>query len=198
MKTPIVSVFGLLAVAAIHAADLGSDVNVMPPPGWKSVQPFSPLLAPSPYATLKYVPADGRHAAVTITLVPADVLGFAVRDFPSLSKFTLIAAQPFLPADEPAPRVVEHGLPAGLATWVTAICPAPPQAAPGPETYRMATTASLLLDSNHLVHFTILHDGDNVSEFRQAVDMIRTVHLREVPATAMGGPDSGPLRKPGQ
>ena len=185
MKRVLLSLLVFSAFTWARADNLGADVGVMPPSGWKSVEPFPPLLAPSPFATLKYVPADARHAAIIITLMPADVLGFSVRDFASLNQFTLIAAQPYLPAGAPAPRVIEHSLPAGLANCVTVTCPLKPAAAPGPAPYRMATTASLLLDANHLVHFTILHDEENVPEFRQAVEVIRTVHLREIHALAM-------------
>lgn len=187
MKPLLLSLLALLPLAGGRAALLGADVNLTPPPKWKSVEPFSPLLEPSPYATLKFVPADGGHAALIITLLPADVLGFAVHDCSTLAQFTLVAAQPYFPSDAPPPRLIEQGLPSGLAACITVTMPSEPGSATNSaDAFRMATTATLLLDSKHLVHFAILHDAEDAPEFRQAVETIRTVRLRDAQTTAMG------------
>lgn len=193
MKHPLAScLFLVVAMASIHAEPLG-EIDLTPPPGWKSVQPFSPLLADSPLVTLKFVPDDERRAAFIVTLLPADrdYLDFAVTDLDSLSKLTVMAAQPFL--DSESPRPVPSALPVveGLAASLTIPC-APAAATSAAESHRMATTACLLLDAKHVVHVLIYHNGVEAPEYLQAIKAMRSMRVREGGSTRPSG-DMAPL-----
>jgi hypothetical protein len=167
MKRLLAGLLLLGSLATTRSELLGRNLDLTPPPGWKRVAPFSPLLAESPYATLKYVTADGRRASIVVTLLPVDLLGFAVNDAASLIEFTLIAAEPFLPASTPIAFPVRKG----FAFSVTA-------PALAPNSHRMTTTACLLLDSKHLVHVAISHDDTEQPEFQQAMQALRSMRLR--------------------
>jgi hypothetical protein len=167
----------ILSATAGRTDILGGEISLSPPPGWKSVTPFQPLLSPSPHATLKYIPTDGRHALLVITLLPPDVLGFEVKDRISLERFNRIAAEPFLSGRIAPPQPVELELPDCLATCLTTDYSGPGLPAT-PEPYRLATTASLLVGRNHLVHVAIFHDGRDAPEYRQALQALQSLRHR--------------------
>jgi hypothetical protein len=143
---------------------LGDTVRLRPPPGWERTEPYPENMEASPFPTVRYVHRTG-DCEITLTLLPTNLLGFAVKDQPTLLRFNRIAAEPFV-SSAPTAAIAEFPLARGLAISTTA--------APSPEREsetgsRIATVASVLLESKHLVHVAIFHDPQQAPEFVQAL-----------------------------
>lgn len=173
--------FMLLATvvtARLPAEMLGGDLEVTPATGWHRVDPFADGQPRAPYPVLKFVPKDGRNAAVLMSLVPADAPGFIVTDLDSLKIFNRLAARPYLPAPDARPPVTELKVNDGLGVAMTNEDPALIGKPPPPGEYKIATTVTLLLHGNLLVHATIFHDEKDSVDFGEAMKTI----LSAVPA----------------
>lgn len=173
MKRLLTSCLLALGALANGRCDvLGDVISLTPPAGWERVQPHPACLDESPFPTLKYLLHDGQQAEIVITLLPANIVGFPVTDAESLTKFSLIAAQPYLPASAPQPRVAEFTLPDGLAIAITIPRPA---VAPAEAREHIATVTGLLIGSKQLVHVAILHEPGKTPEFLQALQTMFSI-----------------------
>jgi len=173
------AVFLLLSCfARVHAAMLGHDVEVTAVPGWLSVEPLAPDQPKPPYPVLKFVPKDGRNAAVLLSLLPANVPGYEVTDLASLKGFNLVASRPYLPGPDARPPVTELKVPDGLGVFITSEDPALIGKAPPPGEYKIAATVSLLLGGKTLVHCTVFFDEKDSAEFQEAIKLVlsATIH----------------------
>jgi len=171
----LLSVF---ALARVHAEMLGHDVEVTAVPGWQSVEPLAPGQPKPPYPVLKFVPKDGRNAAVLLSLLPANVPGYEVTDLASLKGFNLVASRPYLPGPDARPPVTELKVHDGLGVSITSEDPALIGKAPPPGEYKIATTVSLLLGGKTLVHCTLFYDEKDSAEFQEAIKLVlsATIH----------------------
>lgn len=166
-----------LTLVRIHAGMLGPDIEVAAVPGWESVEPLPPGQPKPAYPVLKYVPKDGRNAAVLLSLLPANGPGYEVTDLASLKAFNLMAARPYLPRPDARPAATELKIPGGLAVYLTNEDPALVGKAPPPGEYKIATTVSLLLGGRALVHGTIFYDEMDSPAFREALQLLRSLSL---------------------
>jgi hypothetical protein len=159
-------------LARAHAEMLGANVAVTAVAGWKRVDPLPPRQSAPPYPVLKFVPTDGRNAALLLSLLPANVPGYEVTDLASLKGFNLVASRPFLASPDARPPVTELAVPGGLGVAITNEDPALVGKAPPPGEYKIATTASLLLGGKTLVHCTIFYDERDSTELKEALKII--------------------------
>lgn len=160
------------ALARVHAEMLGREVEVIAAPGWESVAPLPPGQPLPPYPVLKFVPKDGRNAAVHLSLVPANVPGYEVTDLPSLKGFNLVASRPYLPGPDARPPVTELKVHDGIGVAITSEDPALIGKAPPPGEYKIATTVSLLLGGKTLVHCIVFYDEKDSADFQEAMQLI--------------------------
>src|SRR4051812_7444257 len=107
-----------LAAASGHAELLGDAVEVTAVAGWKNVSAAEPGQPLPRFPVLKYVPADGRNAAILLTLAPANAPGFEVNDLASLARFNLMAARPFLPDPDAKPPLTELRIAGGIGGYI--------------------------------------------------------------------------------
>ena len=178
MNRLLTLLLALFALAQVHAANLGEDLEITPVPGWKSVDPYQSGQPEGPVPTLKFAPKDGRNAAIIISVLPARVPGLAVTDRESLEAFNLMSAQPYLPEPDALPPVTELRVDGGIGVSITNEDPALIGKPTPPDEYRMATTATLLLGREHLIVCTIFHDQRDSTDFREAMKILLSVAPR--------------------
>lgn len=175
---PLLALLFALVISLPSRADmLGQAVEVTPHPEWKSVEPGNPGEAPAPFPTRRYIPRNGRNATVLLTVLPNDITGFAITDLPSLKRFNLLSAQPYLPNPEAVPPVLELEIPNGIAVTITCEDPALVGKPVPPGEYRIATTASVLLGRKWVIHCTVYYDEKDSPELKEALDILRSATL---------------------
>ena len=161
-----------LAFTSGHAELLGNTIDVTAAQGWKSVSAVEPGQSAPPFPVLKYVPADGRNAAILLSLLPANAPGFEVTDLASLTRFNLIAARPFLPGPDAKPALTELKIPGGIGGYIVNVDPDLVGKPVPPNEYRIAATATVLLEGKHLVHCTIFYDEKDSADFKEALRIL--------------------------
>jgi hypothetical protein len=186
MKRLIALVLTLAALMPSRADTLGQAIGITPHPEWKSVEPGNPGEPPPPFPTRRYVPKNGRNATVLLTLLPNAIAGFTVTDLPSLKRFSLLTAQPFLPNPETVPPVLELEIAHGIAVALTCEDPALVGKPVPPGEYRIATTASVLLGREWVIQCTVFHDEKDSVELSEALAIIRSVTI--LPTSGGPGP----------
>jgi hypothetical protein len=161
-----------LVLAPLRAELLGKNIDVTTIPGWKSVEPLEPGQPVPPFPVLKYVPVDGRNAAILLSLLPANVPGHEVTDLASLKRFNLLASTPYLPSPDTKPAAKELNVPGGIGVLITNEDPALAGKPVPPNEYRIATTATLLLDGQYLIHATLFYDELDSAEFTEGMKIL--------------------------
>lgn len=161
-----------LMLVSLRAEMLGPALEVTATAGWKSVEPLDPSQSPPPFPILKYVPADGRNAAILLSLLPANVPGHEVTDLGSLKRLNLLASRPYLPGPDANPTVTELKVPGGIGVLITSEDPALVGKPVPPNEYRIATTASVLLDGQYLIHATLFYDELDSVEFKEGIKIL--------------------------
>ena len=162
----------------LRAEPLGRVIEVTAVPGWRSVDPLDPGQQPPPFPILKYVPMDGRNAAILLSLLPANVPGHEVTDLDSLKRFNLMAARPYLPSPEDKPAVTELKVPGGVGVLITSEDPALAGKPVPPNEFRIATTASILLGGGYLVHATLFYDELDSADFKEGIKILLSAGTR--------------------
>jgi hypothetical protein len=179
-------VFLLLSSAALASARaelLGNVVDVLPPQGWKSVGAAEPGQPPAPFPVLKFVPEDGRNAAVILSLLPSNAPGYEVHDLASLTRFTLVAARPFLPSPDARPPLTELKVSGGIGGYIVNEDPALVGKPVPPDEYRIATTATVLLQGRYLIHCTILYDEQDSRDFKEGLKLLLSASVHAANST---------------
>jgi hypothetical protein len=161
-----------LVLAPLRAELLGKVIEVTAIPGWKSVEPLEPGQAIPPFPVLKYVPVDGHNAAVLLSLLPANVPGHEVTDLASLKRFNLLASTPYLAAPDAKPVVNELKVTGGIGVYLTNEDPALVGKPVPPNEYRIATTATLLLDGQYLIHATVFYDELDSADLKEGLKIL--------------------------
>lgn len=164
--------FSCLVLAPLRAEPLGKVIEVTAVPGWKSVEPLDAGQPPPPFPILRYVPADGRNAAILLSLLPANVQGREVTDLASLKRFNLMASRPYLPSPDAKPAPTELDVPNGIGVYLTNQDPALVGKPVPPNEYRIATTATVLIDGQYLIHATLFYDELDSAEFKEALKIL--------------------------
>ena len=167
-----------LALAPLRADPLGKTLEVVPTEGWKSVDASIPGEPLPPFPILKFVPKDGRNAAIFLSLVPANVPGYEVTDLDSLKRFTFNAAKPYLPDPSARPAVTELKVAGGIGISITNEDPALTGKPVPPNEYRIVTTATILLDGQYLIHASIFYDELDSREFKEGLKILLSVSAR--------------------
>lgn len=184
MKRLLLLCFVASLTAARLAADmLGSAVEVNPVAGWKSVSPLLPGQEQPPYPVLKFAPSDGRNAAILLSLLPADVPGYEVNNLDALTRFNLMAARPYLPSPEAKPPATELKVYGGIGAYITNEDPALVGKPVPPNEYRIATTASVLLEGKYLIHCTIFYDEADSADFKEALKILLSAGVHRAGST---------------
>lgn len=161
-----------VVLAPLRAEMLGKAIEVAAVPGWKSVEPLDPGQEQPPFPILKYVPVDGRNAAIMLTLLPANVPGHEVTDLASLKRFNLLASSPYLPSPDAKPASNDLRVPGGIGVYITNEDPALVGKPVPPNEYRIATTASVLLEGQYLVHATLFYDELDSAAFKEGLKIL--------------------------
>ena len=174
----LVLLLTLAALVSLRAETLGGVIKITPVAGWSRENPGEPGQQETRYPTLRFVPKDGRNAAIIIILLPSDAPGFTVTNHASLERFNLLSARPYIanPDDPPAPSVVE--IPHGIGVSITNEDPALIGKPVPPNEYRIATSVSVLLDRKYLIHCTIFYDEKDSTELREALDILLSATLK--------------------
>lgn len=178
MKRCSIICLALFAVVQVQAARLANIVEFTPPAGWVQADPNITDPRINPANTIKFVPADGRHAEVLLTLLMADNRGFPVKDLTSLQRFNLMSATPYLPTPGAKPPCHDLKVADGLGLYVTNEDPNLVGKPVPPGEFRIATTVSLYLAGKFLVHGTILYNQPDSAEFSQARQLIQSAKVR--------------------
>jgi hypothetical protein len=176
------AVFLLLAcllVAPLRAEPLGKAIEITAPAGWKSVAPLEPGQPQPPFPILRYVPTDGRNASVLLTLLPATVPGHEVTDLASLKRFNLMASRPYLPSPDATPTATELTVPGGIGVYLTNEDPALVGKPVPPNEYRIATTATVLIDGQYLIHATVFYDEHGSADFKEGLKILLSASTHE-------------------
>lgn len=167
-----------LVLAPLRAEMLGKVLEVPAVPGWKSVEPLDPGQPHLPFPVLKYVPVDGRNAAVMLSLLPANVPGHEVTDLASLKRFNRSASASYLPDPEDNPVPTDLKVPGGIGVYLSCVDQALVGKPVPPNEYRIATTATVLLDGQYLVHATIFHDELDSADLKEALKILLSIAPR--------------------
>jgi len=161
-----------LVLAPLRAEFLGKNIDVTTIPSWKSVEPLEPGQPVPPFPVLKYVPVDGRNAAILLSLLPANVPGHEVTDLASLKRFNLLASSPYLPSPDAKPTVKELNVSGGIGVLITSEDPSLVGKPVPPNEYRIATTATVLLDGQYLVHAMLFYDEIDSADFTEGMKIL--------------------------
>jgi hypothetical protein len=159
-------------LASGRAELLGNAVEVTAAPGWKSVSAVEPGQTPPPFPVIKFVPADGRNAAVLLSLLPANAPGYEVNDLASLTRFNLVAARPFLPGPDAKPPLTPLKVSGGIGGYIVNEDPALVGKPVPPDEYRIAATATVLLEGKYLINCTIFYDEKDSPDFKEALHIL--------------------------
>ena len=167
----------LLLALPLSADSLGNKVQVKPVAGWE----LSAKVKPVPFPTLRYGPADGRNAAVLLTLFPAAQAG--VTNLATLKLFHRKGCTPFVRALDTDVPQTEVKLPGGgVGVFASFEDPSLVGKPPQRENYKWTTSFSFLLGDDALVQATIFSDDTTTSEFKEALAIIRSMALVSQPA----------------
>ena len=170
--------FLLAALVPLRADTLGGAIRITPVSGWILEEaPTSGQEEPA-FPTLRYVPKDGRNASLVLTLLPTNVPGLTITNVVSLARLNLLLAQPYLANPEDTPPFTELEIPDGIAVCITNEDPALIGKPVPPGEYRIATSASVLLDRKHLIHATIFYDEKDSPELRQALQILLSAKVK--------------------
>jgi len=172
-----------VALVSARADLLGTAVDVLPAQGWKSISAIEPGQTPPPFPTLKFVPADGRNAAVILSLLPANAPGYEVNDLASLTRFNLVAARPFLSAPDARPPLTELKIAGGIGGYIVNEDPDLVGKPVPPDEYRIAATATVLLEGKYLIHCTIFYDEKDSRDFKEALKLLLSASVHAPSST---------------
>jgi len=170
--------FLLAAAATLHADTLGSAIRITPVAGWIREEAPTTGQEEAPFPTLHYVPKDGRNASIILTLLPTNMPGLTINNIVALARFNLLLAQPYLANPEDTPPFTELEIPDGMAVCITNEDPALIGKPVPPGEYRIATSATVLLEGKHLIHCTIFYDEKDSPELRQALQILLSAKLK--------------------
>lgn len=168
----------LASLVPLHADNLGGAIRISPVTGWTREEALPPGQEEPPFPTLRYVPKDGRNAALILTLLPNDVPGFTITNLSSLKRFNLLLAQPYLANTDDSPPVTELDIPNGIAVCITNEDPALIGKPAPPGEYKIATTACVLLDRKYVIHGTIFYDERGSDDLHQALQILLSAKVR--------------------
>lgn len=170
--------FLLATLVPLQADTLGGAIRITPVAGW--IQQEAPTPAPEApsFPTLHYAPKDGRNASIVLTLLPTNVPGLTITNVVSLARLNLLLAQPYLANPEDTPPFTELEIPDGIAVCITNEDPALIGKPVPPGEYRIATSASVLLDRKYLIHCTIFYDEKDSPELRQALQILLSAKVK--------------------
>jgi hypothetical protein len=167
-----------LVLAPARAELLGRVIEITAVPGWKIAASDDENDASSRFPLLKYVPADGRHASLVVSLLPANTPRHEVTDFASLTRFNLMMSRPYLAdavtAPEPAPLKVIDGIGVQLTHEDPALIGKP---VPSDEN-RFVTVASVLLAGRYLVHAELFYDERDSVDFKEGMKILLSASPR--------------------
>jgi hypothetical protein len=142
------------------------------------VDPLDSGQPPPPYPILKYVPTDGRNAALLLSLLPANVPGHEVTDLDSLKRFNLLAARPYLPRPEDKLAATELKVNGGVGVLTTSQDATLVGKPVPPGEFRIATSASVLLDGGYLIHATLFYDELDSTAFKEGIKILLSAGVR--------------------
>ncbi len=173
-----VLLFLLAALVPLHADTLGGAIKISPVSGWMREESLAPGQEEPLFPTLRYVPKDGRNAAIILTLLPNDMPGLTISNAVALARFNLLLAQPYLANPEDTPPFTELEIPNGIAVCITNEDPALIGKPVPPGEYRIATSACVLLDRKYVIHCTIFYDEMDSAELRQALKILLSATVK--------------------
>jgi len=151
-----------------RAVILGYDVDFTPPDGWEQVKPDQS----SPFPTLKFVPKDGRNAAVFVTLIPPELM--VVDDAASLAKFFQFLCIIYLPTPDAKITAKELKLPHGSGLYYSFEDPALIGKPVKPKDYKFATPVGLWLPPGRTIQATLFTDSLSSRDFTEGMQLLRS------------------------
>lgn len=170
--------FLLAALVPLRADTLGGAIRITPVSGWVREEVPTPGKGEPSFPSLHYFPKDGRNASIILTLLPANVPGLTLDSVVALARFNLLLAQPYLANPEDTPPFTELEIPDGIAVCITNEDPALIGKPVPPGEYRIATSATVLLDRKYLVHCTIFYDEKDSPDLRQALQILLSAKVK--------------------
>ena len=129
----------------------------------------------SPFPTDKYVPADGRNAALMITLIPIDVAG--ITDEASLNALYLRVWSSTVSASAGAPDLKTLSVVNGSGLYATNEDPTLVGKPPKRDDFKFATPMLLWLRPDILVQATLLTDTANGSDFTEGMQIVQSARV---------------------
>lgn len=157
MKFLPLVLLGLIGVAGVRADELGGAVAITPSRGWIQADARDPGQERTDFPTLKYVPADGRNAAVFLSLIPVGKSG--VTDRVSLRALFLRLAAPMFPAPGFVPDIRELAVSGGFGLYASFEDPSLMGKPPEKGNYKVATPVDILLENGFILHSTVFTDA---------------------------------------
>jgi hypothetical protein len=172
----------LVVLPKCRADDLGGVAGVTPAKGWVQVPARGPGDPPVEFPTLRYVPKDGRNAAVLLTLMPANLT--KATDLASLKAFLLRASEPMLPSPDFVPEVHELALAGGIGVYASFVDPSLVGKPPEAGNYKVATPVEVLLRNGATIHSTVFTDDAPGTDMSEALSIIQSAAPAKAEAAA--------------
>jgi len=174
----LVLLLTLVVLTPLSAEMLGGVIKITPAAGWNRDNQGDAGPQENRFPTLRFVPKDGRNAAIIMTLLPSDAPGFTVTNHASLERFNLLSAQPYIANHDepPAPNVVE--IANGIGVSVTNEDPLLIGKPVPPNEYRIATSVSVLLDRKYLIYCTIFYDEKDSVDLHEALEILLSARIK--------------------
>jgi hypothetical protein len=163
----------LLSVAALARADsLDGKVDVTPLASWAQADAGVDGMA-AMLPTVKYVPRDGRNAALMLTVIPADAA--KVSDIASLRSLLRTVSGPMQPPSWTESEIKEFKTKGGRGVYASFEDPSLVGKPSKPGDFRFATLASVLLPGPVVVQATLFTDAADSADFREGMEIMQSL-----------------------
>ena len=175
----LVLLLTLVVLTPLSAEMLGGVIKITPAAGWNRDNQGDAGPQENRFPTLRFVPKDGRNAAIIMTLLPSDAPGFTVTNHASLERFNLLSAQPYIANHDEPPALELDAVGLGATEDPLLIGKPVP-----PNEYRIATSVSVLLDRKYLIHCTIFYDEKDSVDLHEALEILLSARIKSAASSS--------------
>ena len=179
MKHSFCAVALLILSARCLAAPADKLLLTKEPESWKEVAAGGPGGDQAGFPTRKFVPADGRNAALMITLV--GTLNGRVPDLPVLKRLHTAACQRFLSSPDQQFAIKELQLPNGAGYYSTFEDPDLVGKPPVKDNFKFTSPCFILFKTGEVVNATFFADEKEGKSLPEAVAILQTLEVQAAP-----------------